>query len=115
MLLSQPLAMGTMLAPKAEAAEIKSGELISFEGIQANKIMEQTATPAEQDLVDITDNKLEEGDFKILSGDGSLTYNADGSVTYKVTSTQKIKLSITKWRQLKMVFSRLILRLGISQ
>nr|MBS9407809.1 hypothetical protein [Streptococcus oralis] len=38
--------------------------------------------PGDEKLVDITDNKLEEGDLKIISGDGKVTYNADGSATF---------------------------------
>ncbi|MGR6008724.1 hypothetical protein ACT7CZ_10560 [Bacillus cereus] len=52
--------------------------------------------PGDEKLVDITDNKLEEGDLKIISGDGKVTYNEDGSATFSVTSTQKIELSTTK-------------------
>lgn len=46
----------------------------------------------EAEAVEITDTKLEEGDFEVLQGDGTLTYNSDGSVTYGVTSYQKNKI-----------------------
>ncbi|WP_245799314.1 endo-alpha-N-acetylgalactosaminidase family protein [Virgibacillus siamensis] len=40
----------------------------------------------------ITDDNLEEGDFKIIQGDGTLTYHDDGSVTFGVTSSGKNKI-----------------------
>ncbi|MBV7505546.1 endo-alpha-N-acetylgalactosaminidase [Bacillus sp. sid0103] len=57
--------------------------------------------PGEGELVDITDNQLEEGDFKIISGDGSVTYNQDGSATFHVTSTQKNRIVYNKMKAIK--------------
>ncbi|PGY10090.1 endo-alpha-N-acetylgalactosaminidase [Bacillus sp. AFS031507] len=57
--------------------------------------------PGEGELVDITDNQLGEGDFKIISGDGSVTYNQDGSATFHVTSTQKNRIVYNKMKAIK--------------
>jgi endo-alpha-N-acetylgalactosaminidase len=54
-----------------------------------------------EDLVDITDNQLEKDDFKIISGDGSLTYNEDGSATFHVSSTQKNRIVYNKMEGMK--------------
>ncbi|WP_284036478.1 endo-alpha-N-acetylgalactosaminidase family protein [Neobacillus sp. 114] len=48
--------------------------------------------PEDGKLVDISDNQLQEGDFKVISGDATVTYNEDGSATFKVTSTQKNRI-----------------------
>lgn len=56
---------------------------------------------AVEQLVDITDSQLEEGDFKIISGDGSVTYNEDGSATFKVTSTQKNRIVYNNMKPIK--------------
>lgn len=45
--------------------------------------------PEETEPVDITDSTLIEGDFTVLSGNGTVTYNEDGSATFDVTSTAK--------------------------
>ncbi|WHY00189.1 endo-alpha-N-acetylgalactosaminidase family protein [Neobacillus sp. DY30] len=55
----------------------------------------------EEELVDITDEQLEEGDFKILSGDGRVTYNEDGSATFHVTSTQKNRIVYNNMKAIK--------------
>ena len=60
--------------------------------------------PGNEKLVDITDNKLEEGDLKIISGDGNVTYNEDGSATFRVTSTQKNRIVYNQMKAIKMVF-----------
>ena len=57
--------------------------------------------PGDQELVDITDNQLEEGDFKVISGDGNVTYNEDGSATFRVTSTQKNRIVYNKMKPIK--------------
>ncbi|MDJ1478560.1 endo-alpha-N-acetylgalactosaminidase family protein [Bacillus sp. LS15-K4] len=57
--------------------------------------------PGDEKLVDITDNKLEEGDFKIISGDGKVTYNEDGSATFGVTSTQKNRIVYNQMKAIK--------------
>lgn len=57
--------------------------------------------PEDGELVDITDNQLEEGDFKIISGDGSVTYNEDGSATFHVTSTQKNRILYNNMKAIK--------------
>ncbi|GHI00391.1 hypothetical protein AM1BK_39330 [Neobacillus kokaensis] len=51
--------------------------------------------------VDITDNRLEEGDLKVISGDGTVTYNQDGSATFKVTSTQKNRIVYNNMKPIK--------------
>ncbi|WP_223589541.1 endo-alpha-N-acetylgalactosaminidase family protein [Neobacillus bataviensis] len=58
-------------------------------------------SPGDRELVDITDNQLTEGDFKIISGDGGITYNEDGSATFKVTSTQKNRIVYNKMDGIK--------------
>jgi endo-alpha-N-acetylgalactosaminidase len=57
--------------------------------------------PGDEEFVDITDNQLEEGDFKILSGNGVVTYNEDGSATFKVTSNQKNRIVYNQMKPLK--------------
>ncbi|WHY77082.1 endo-alpha-N-acetylgalactosaminidase family protein [Neobacillus sp. WH10] len=57
--------------------------------------------PGDQELVDISDNQLEDGDFKIISGDGKVTYNQDGSATFHVTSTQKNRIVYNKMKPIK--------------
>ncbi|MEH7083513.1 endo-alpha-N-acetylgalactosaminidase family protein [Neobacillus drentensis] len=57
--------------------------------------------PGDGEPVNITDNQLEEGDFKIISGDGSVIYNEDGSATFKVTSTQKNRIVYNKMQGIK--------------
>jgi endo-alpha-N-acetylgalactosaminidase len=57
--------------------------------------------PGDGELVDIIDNQLEEGDFKIISGDGKVTYNNDGSATFKVTSTQKNRIVYNNMKPIK--------------
>jgi endo-alpha-N-acetylgalactosaminidase len=57
--------------------------------------------PGDEELVDITDNQLTEGDFRILSGDGKITYNEDGSATFNVTSTQKNRIVYDKMKGIK--------------
>ncbi|MBL1704545.1 hypothetical protein ELE02_35640, partial [Klebsiella pneumoniae] len=57
--------------------------------------------PGNEKLVDITDNKLEEGDLKIISGDGNVTYNEDGSATFRVTSTQKNRIVYNQMKAIK--------------
>lgn len=54
-----------------------------------------------EELVDITDNQIEKDDFKIISGDGSLTYNEDGSATFHVSSTQKNRIVYNKMEGMK--------------
>ncbi|MDQ6601029.1 endo-alpha-N-acetylgalactosaminidase family protein [Bacillus salipaludis] len=55
----------------------------------------------DEGLVDITDHQLQEGDFKVISGDGKITYNEDGSATFKVTSTQKNRIVYDKMQGIK--------------
>jgi endo-alpha-N-acetylgalactosaminidase len=57
--------------------------------------------PGDEEPVDISDNQLTEGDFNILSGDGSVVYNEDGSATFKVTSTQKNRIVYNKMKGMK--------------
>lgn len=54
-----------------------------------------------QNAVNITDDSLEEGDFKSIQGDGTLDYNEDGSVTYGVTSNGKNKIVYDKMEKIK--------------
>lgn len=57
--------------------------------------------PGDEEPIDISDNQLTEGDFNILSGDGSVVYNEDGSATFKVTSTQKNRIVYNKMKGIK--------------
>ena len=54
-----------------------------------------------KDMSDISNDSLEEGDFEITEGDGSLTYNDDGSVTFGVTSKGKNKVIYNKMDKIK--------------
>ncbi|QQZ11399.1 endo-alpha-N-acetylgalactosaminidase [Heyndrickxia vini] len=54
-----------------------------------------------EDSVDILDDKLEEGDFTIISGDGKITYNEDGSATFRVTSSQKNRIVYNGMEKIK--------------
>ncbi|WP_244933568.1 endo-alpha-N-acetylgalactosaminidase family protein [Neobacillus mesonae] len=58
-------------------------------------------TKNEGEPVDITDHQLEEGDFKVISGDGTVTYNDDGSATFKVNSTQKNRIVYNQMKPIK--------------
>ncbi|GAA0591617.1 hypothetical protein GCM10009001_04670 [Virgibacillus siamensis] len=49
----------------------------------------------------VTDENLEEGDFTIIQGDGTLTYNDDGSVTFGVTSNGKNKIVYNNMEKMK--------------
>jgi endo-alpha-N-acetylgalactosaminidase len=60
------------------------------------------AEPSDEEPVDITDNQLDEGDLKIISGDGSVTYNEDGSATFHVSSTQKNRNVYNKVKTIKI-------------
>ncbi len=55
-------------------------------------LLTSNSVEAEEDLENITDKELEEGDFEIIEGDGSLTYNDDGSVTFSAASIGKNKV-----------------------
>ena len=44
---------------------------------------------------------MEEGDLKIISGDGNVTYNEDGSATFRVTSTQKNRIVYNQMKAIK--------------
>lgn len=57
--------------------------------------------PGDIEPVDITDNQLTEGDFNIISGDGTVTYNEDGSATFHVKSTQKNRIVYNAAKGLK--------------
>ncbi|WP_234447042.1 endo-alpha-N-acetylgalactosaminidase family protein [Virgibacillus salexigens] len=56
---------------------------------------------SEEDKVDISDRDLEEGDFNLIQGDGSITYNDDGSATFRVTSNEKNKIVYSKMEEIK--------------
>lgn len=103
---------GFILPLPAEAVVTNSGVAISSGGDEVNEIVEHPgdagadpvdggSEPGDEELVDITDNQLEEGDFKIISGDGSVTYNEDGSATFHVTSTQKNRIVYNKMKAIK--------------
>lgn len=55
----------------------------------------------EEGPITIEDNQLEEGDFKVIQGNGSLTYNEDGSVTFHAPSgSAKNKIVYNKMPEL---------------
>lgn len=97
---------------RAQAEATNPGKIISKEG---NEMVNQKGKAdasfkassrkelgeGDGELVDISDTKLEEGDFKIISGDGSVTYNQDGSATFKVSSTQKNRIVYNKMKAIK--------------
>ncbi|RID84990.1 endo-alpha-N-acetylgalactosaminidase [Mesobacillus zeae] len=92
---------------QVEAETTNPSVTISPEENEVNQIVKQTdqqdggTATEEGELVDITDNKLENGDLKIISGDGSVTYNEDGSATFHVTSTQKNRIVYNQVKEIK--------------
>ncbi|WP_257215888.1 endo-alpha-N-acetylgalactosaminidase family protein [Fredinandcohnia onubensis] len=48
---------------------------------------EQDPEVPDREPVNITDNNLQDGDFEIIQGDGTLTYNNDGTVTFNVPNS----------------------------
>lgn len=54
-----------------------------------------------EEPVDITNNKLVEGDFDIISGGGGVTYNENGSATFHVTSTEKNRIVYNNMKKIK--------------
>ncbi|WP_419955385.1 endo-alpha-N-acetylgalactosaminidase family protein [Neobacillus niacini] len=83
---------------RAEAPVTNSENPISSGG---NDVNVGGQVQQEEELVDITDSQLEEGDFKILSGDGRVTYNENGSATFHVTSTQKNRIVYNNMKPIK--------------
>lgn len=58
----------------------------------------------EQDIndADIVDNNLEEGDFEVIQGEGTLNYNDDGTVTFNVPDgSAKNKIVYTQMEKIK--------------
>ncbi|MEH7011573.1 endo-alpha-N-acetylgalactosaminidase family protein [Neobacillus niacini] len=85
---------------RAEATMTNPEDTISTGGNEANT-GNGGQVQGEEELVNITDNQLEEGDFKILSGDGRVTYNEDGSATFHVNSTQKNRIVYNNMKAIK--------------
>jgi endo-alpha-N-acetylgalactosaminidase len=95
-----PLSLPNFVSPlHAKATESNPLVNISSEGNEMNENEEPPGN--EEPSVDITDNQLEEGDFDIIQGDGTLTYNDDGSVTYGVTSHGKNKIVYNQMEEMK--------------
>lgn len=80
----------TSMSPSRVAAEESDANL----DVKDSKVQVEKQSKAEKksESVHITDSKLEDGDFEVLQGDGTLKYNNDGSVTYGVTSHGKNKI-----------------------
>src|SRR5699024_5435899 len=62
-------------------------EVNSYENVSINTIAENS--------------ELEEGDFEVIQGDGTLTYNDDGSVTFGVDSNEKNKIVYNQADEIK--------------
>lgn len=62
-------------------------EVNSYENVSINTITESS--------------ELEEGDFEVIQGDGTLTYNDDGSVTFGVDSNEKNKIVYNQADEIK--------------
>src|SRR5699024_5621689 len=68
-------------------------------GNQHTKVLVEVGRSPEEPP--ITDNNLEEGDLKVIQGDGTVTYNDDGSATFDVSSSAKNKIIYDKVNDIK--------------
>ncbi|WP_425412130.1 endo-alpha-N-acetylgalactosaminidase family protein [Neobacillus massiliamazoniensis] len=66
--------------------------LIEMKNTSVEPPVDPPVDPGTPSGVDITNSSLKDGDFSILSGNGTVTYNADGSATFNVTSTAKNRI-----------------------
>lgn len=77
---------------EAENSQTNFERELTSAAVDKSKEDKQASQLLKEIPIDISDKNLEEGDFKIIQGDGKLTSNDDGSVTYQVTSNQKNKI-----------------------